>query len=275
MDVYEPNKYLKLGLRTWPLMAGELWHARELVWRLFVRNFSVRYKQSLLGYCWAVILPLIAIGTFILLRKAGIVTMGPVAAPYAVFALAGLSVYQLFSSGLSSGCGSLVDAGDMIAKVNFPREVLVLASAASVVFEFGVKLVLIALACAVFHFFPSPAGALLFCAAVVPLIFLTMGCMFFFSLANAVFRDTAQIVSIGSTFLMLLTPVLYPVPERWSLVFALNPLTALIDGPRDLLISGTMRDPTAYGVSAALGVLIFLAGWRVFHLVETKIPERL
>jgi lipopolysaccharide transport system permease protein len=135
--------------------------------------------------------------------------------------------------------------------------------------------VLIALACGVFHFMPSPVGALLFCAAVIPLIFFTLGLMFFFSLANAVFRDVAQVVSIGSTFLLLLTPVLYPASDKWNLLFALNPLTALVDGPRDLFITGTMRDPTGYCVSAILGALIFLMGWRLFHMVETKIPERL
>ena len=274
-EIYEPNKHLKLGIKAWPYMVRELFGARELVWRLFVRNFSVRYKQSLLGYVWALILPLIAIGTFILLKNAGIVAIGPTAAPYGVFALVGLSVYQLFSSGLSSGCGALVDAGDMIAKVNFPREVLVLAAAASAVFEFLVKVVLMALACMFFHFLPSPIGAVLFCIAVIPMIFFTLGLMFFFSLANAVFRDVAQVVSIGSTFLMLLTPVLYPVSDKWNLLFALNPLTALVEGPRDLFISGVMRDPTGYWVAAILGLLIFLMGWRIFHLVETKIPERL
>ena len=274
-DIYEPNKYLKLGLGAWSSMWRELWTARELVWRLFVRNFAVRYKQSLLGYAWAVVLPLIAIGTFVMLKRAGIVLIGPTEAPYPVFALVGLSVYQLFSSGLSSGCGALVEAGDMIAKVNFPREVLVLATAASAVFEFVVKVVLIAVACAVFHFVPPPAGVMLFLFSVIPLIFFSLGLMFIFSLANAVFRDVAQVVSIGATFLMLLTPVLYPVGDKWNLLFALNPLTALVNGPRDLLINGAMRDPAGYGVASVIGVLFFLIGWRVFHMVETKIPERL
>ncbi len=274
MEIYEANKYSKLGIKVWPLMVGELWGARELVWQLFIRNFSVRYKQSLLGFAWAIVLPLMAIGTFVLLKKAGIVDIGSTEAPYPVFALIGLSVFQLFSSGLTVGCGALVKAGDMIAKVNFPREVLVLAAAASVVFDFLVKLVLIVCVCGAFHFMPS-IGSVFFLFAVIPIILLTLGLMFFFSLANAIFRDVAQIVSIGGTFLMLLTPVLYPVPDRGLFFFRLNPLTALVEGPRDLFISGRISDPSGFFVAAVLSVIIFLTGWRVFHMVEAKIPERL
>lgn len=273
-QVYEPNKYYKLGIKAWPLMAQDLWGSRELVWRLFMRNFSVRYKQSLLGYAWAVVLPLIAISTFLLLKKAGIVAIGPTPAPYPVFALVGLSIFQLFSTGVSSGCGALVEAGDMIAKVNFPREVLVLAAAASACFEFVVKLFMILLLCVFLKFVPA-AGCVWFLLAIIPLLLLTLGLMFLFALANAVFRDVAQVVSIGMTFLMLLTPVLYPANDQSLLLFKLNPLTALIEAPRDLLLLGYIREPLFFGLAAVLALLVFLIGWRIFYMVETKIPERL
>ncbi len=273
-EVYEPQKYVKMGIRVWPFMFRELWEARELVWRLFMRSFSARYRLSLLGYVWVLITPAVAIGTFLFLKKAGVVAIGPTAAPYVVFAFAGLCVYQLFSSGVVAGCTALTEAGDMVARVSFPREVLVVAAVGGAVFEFLVKAVFLLIVCAVTGFMPA-AGAVLSLVAVIPVVFLVLGCAFFLSLANAVIRDVAQIAALGLTFLMFLTPVLYPVPRAGLVLFHLNPLTALVDGPRDLFIYGSLRDPQGFVLSAVFSIWVFFVGWRIFHLVETKIPERL
>ncbi len=271
---YEPHRDLKLGIRVWPVMVRELQEARELIVRLFLRNLTARYKQALFGVLWALIVPVVAIGTFIFLSRVGVLTIGKTDVPYPLFALVGLSVYQLFSTGIVAACGALVEAGDMIAKVSFPREVLVIAAIAQAVFEFFVKLVLIAAACAFYHYLP-PAGFLLLPLALLPLLFLTLGLGLVLSLVNAVFRDTAQALGMLLMFLMFLTPVLYPSTGAREFLFRLNPLTALIEAPRDLFIYGTLRHPLDFALVSVAALLIFACAWRIFHLVETKIPERL
>ncbi|NTV29080.1 MAG: ABC transporter permease [Candidatus Omnitrophica bacterium] len=271
---YEPNRIARLGLGAWPLMCRELWGARELAARLFLRNLKARYKQALLGFFWALLVPLLAVGTFVLLNRAGVLVIGPTDVPYPLFALAGLTVFQLFSTGLVSSCSALVEAGDMIARVNFPREVLVLAAIGQAVFELLVKTALIAAACVYYGFLP-PAGALLVPFTLVPLILLTLGLGLFLSLANAVFRDTAQAVGVLLTFLMFLTPVLYPADGAREWLFRLNPLTALVEASRDLFIYGALRHPLDFGLASAGSLLVFLCAWRIFHLVSTKVPERI
>ena len=271
---YEPYRDMKLGIRVWPVMIRELWDARELIVRLFLRNLSARYKQALLGVAWALVVPCVAIGTFMFLDRAGVVVIGKTDVPYPLFALLGLSVYQFFATGITAACGSLVDAGDMIAKVSFPREVLVMAAIAQAAFEFLVKTFLIAAVCVFYHYLP-PAGFLLFPLVLVPLVFLTLGLGLFLSLVNAVFRDTAQAMGILLMFLMFLTPVLYPLTGNREFLFRMNPLTALIEAPRDLFMYGVLRHPLDLVVASGVSLLIFLCAWRVFHLVETKIPERL
>ncbi|MFH0754301.1 MAG: ABC transporter permease [Candidatus Omnitrophota bacterium] len=273
-EYYSANRDIKLGIRVWPVMVRELWQARELMVRLFVRGLTARYKQALLGVAWAVIVPAVAVGTFVFLKRAGIVLVGGTDVPYPLFALLGVAVYQLLATGLSAACNALVEAGDMIAKVSFPREVLVVAAIAQALFEFGVKIVLIALVCVYYHVVP-PAGALWSLLALVPLLALTLGLGLFLSLMNAVFRDTAQAVGVLLMFLMFLMPVLYPMDGARELFFRMNPLTALIEAPRDLFIYGFLRHPLDFMVATVLSVLVLLAGWRFFHLVETKIPERL
>ena len=82
-------------------------------------------------------------------------------------------------------------------------------------------------------------------------------------------------MTVTITFLMFLTPVLYPISADKSFLFRLNPLASLVNAPRDLIVYGYIQQPIDYIVSSILAVLIFLLAWRVFHIVETKIPERL
>lgn len=273
-EVYEPNKVFKLGIKVWPVMVRELWEARELVVRLFIRNLSARYKQSLLGVVWLFIVPVVAIGTFVLLKRAGILSLGSTNVPYPLFALLGLTLWQFFAGGLASGCNALVEAGDMIAKVRFPREVLVFASLAQVFFELLIKSVLIAAVCVYYAFLP-PWTAVFAVLALLPLMFLTAGLALFLSLANAVFRDVAQVIVFVTTFWMFLTPVLYPASHHNVWLFALNPMTIFIQAPRDLFLYGRTGDLVGFLLASVGTVLFFLCAWRIFYLVETKIPERL
>ncbi len=272
--VYEPDRYLKLGIRIWPKMFKELVQSRELIWRLFIRNWSARYKQAALGYLWALIMPFVAIGTFMFLNKAGILNIASTGIPYPLFALIGLAVWQLFSTGIISGCNSIVSAGGMISKINFPLEALVFSSVAQSIFEFLIKFGLIIVFFFVFKFVPS-WGIIFFPLALIPVLILTLGLSLILSLVNGVLRDTVNIVSLLTTFLMFLTPVLYPISAGKSVFFKLNPLSPLITAPRDLIVYGHIKEPIDFFIVSVLSFLLFFVSWRVFYLAKTKIPERL
>ncbi|MDD3089896.1 MAG: ABC transporter permease, partial [Candidatus Omnitrophica bacterium] len=204
--VYEPEKYVKMGIKVWPMMFRELFASGELIWRLFIRDWSARYRQSLLGYLWAVVPPVVAVATFVLRGKKGVVNISVKDVPYQIYALAGLAVWQLFATGVISGCGSLVNSGGMVNKINISLEALVLSSVAQAIPEFLIKCLLIAAAFPVFRFTP-PLACLLFPLAVIPIYVLTAGLSLFLSLVNGVMRDTVNVVTLVTMFLMLLTPV--------------------------------------------------------------------
>ena len=90
-NLYAPNRHLKLGIRIWAEMFQELIRSRELIWRLFLRDFLAKYKQTVLGILWAIIMPLLMVGTFVFLNRAGVINIGKTEIPYPVFALLGLS----------------------------------------------------------------------------------------------------------------------------------------------------------------------------------------
>ncbi len=272
--IYEPNKYAKLGFKIWPAMFKDIYRSRELVWRLFLRNWLAKYKQAVLGCLWALIIPFIAIGTFIFLNRAGVLNISETAVAYPLFALIGLTVWQLFSTGVTSGTQSLVTSGSMIAKINFPHEVLVVAAMAQSIFEFMIKLILVVIFFAVYRFCP-PWQAVLFPLALVPILLLTLGLSFLLALINGVLRDVANMVSLVVTFLMFATPVLYPAKSSGNIFFKWNPLNYLVNTPRDLIVQGRIVDMEGFILSSVFALGVFLLSWRIFYIAKTKIPERI
>ncbi len=111
---------------------------------------------------------------------------------------------------------------------------------------------------------------------LVPLLLLTFGLGFIFSLMNAIMRDVANALSMLMTFLMFLTPVLYAKPHAGLLarVTVFNPLYYLVCAPRDLALKGTFLEPGGFALSAVFSLGVFVVCLIVFHVTETRITER-
>jgi len=272
--IYEASKYIKLGIKIWPIMIKELIQSRELAWQLFLRDISTKYKQAILGYLWAFIMPFVIIFSFMFLGKTGVINIGDTSMPYPLFALVGLSVFQLFSTGITSGSSSLVNAGNLLTKINFSKEALVISSIAQSLFEFLIKLFLIFIFFIFYRIKPT-FGILFFPFSMIPIIFLTMGLSFILSLTNALIRDISNIVILLTTFLMFLTPVLYLPSEINSFFFKINPLSSLVNAPRDLLVYGYIAEPLDFLIASIFSILLFFISWRIFYVVQTKLPERI
>lgn len=274
--VYEPDRAIKLSfVAQWREMAVDLFRSRELIWRLFLRDFQAKYKQSLLGLAWVVINPLVAIALFVFLNSAGILSVGNTGVPYVVFAIVGLTIWNLFAVGLTAGANSIVNAGPMVTKINFPKVSLVFAAAGQSLVEFGVRLILSGAILAAFRVIPS--WTVIFLPfALLPLLLLTLGLALILALLAGVFRDIANVITLATTFLMFFVPVLYPVPKAGiaAKIAAVNPLVQLVVGPRDLVFSGSFVNAVNFAWSSVFALLVFLFCWRLFFLAETKIAER-
>jgi len=255
-------------------MLKELVSSRELITRLFIRDFLVRYKQSFLGIGWIIIMPVIVIGAFVFMNKSGVLNIGETSIPYPAFALLGLTIYQLFSTGLTATTNSLLNAGSMVVKINFPKETLIISSMAHSIFDFIVRIVLVIFVFLFYKIVPS-YKAIFFPFALIPLIFLTVGLGFVLSLLNCIARDTTNVVSLFVSFFLFITPVLYPEPKGILKNFTrYNIISPLINAPREILINGYISKPWEYTVATIIAFFIFLFCWRLFHLVEPKIAER-
>lgn len=277
ITTYEPDNSIKKGyFYLWKEIIRELKHNKWLTLQLFKRDFFAIYKQSLVGVFWAFIVPVISIGTFIILNRSGIFNFGEIEVPYPIYAILGMAFWQLFSTGLLSTSNSLVKAGSMLVKINFSKKSLVFASGAQSLIPFTIQFVLVCLLFLVYGVSPS-IKILLFPVFMIPIILLTLGLGFILSLFNSVIRDISTALSVFMTFLLFLTPVLYAKPKIGILISItkFNPLYYFISVPRELILKGTLGEWKGYLISLGVAVLVFVAGLIVFHLTETRITERI
>jgi lipopolysaccharide transport system permease protein len=278
---YLPDNSLKKGYsRIFREIYDEVKKNRYLIYQLFKRDFLTNYRQSFFGILWAFIVPIVSVSAFVLLNQSGLFNFGSVSVPYPVFALFGLAFWQLFSTGIVASSSSLVQAGSMIAKINFSKKALVIASMGKTFVAFIIQLVL---ALVVFVYYWAVQGVvpnlaiLLIPVFIVPVILLTLGLGFILSVLNGVIRDFGNLLSILMTFLLFLTPVMYVAPTGGILaeVTRNNPLYYLVSVPRDLALTGVTSEWFGFLVSSVLSLVVFVVCLVAFHLTETRIAERI
>ena len=125
--IYGPEKALKHPGVLLKELGSDLWAGRELAWRLFVRDLKAQYSQTMLGYVWAFLPPLFASLTFVYLQTQGIIRIEGLGIPYAAFAMIGTMLWQTFLESMVSPLSSISAAKPMLAKINFPRESILIA----------------------------------------------------------------------------------------------------------------------------------------------------
>ena len=274
---YEPDNSLKKGyLSMFVEIIEEFKVNRWLIYQLFKREVFANYRQSFIGVFWAFIMPIASVGTFIILNRSGVFTIGDINAPYPIFAVFGMAFWQLFSTGLIRSSDSLVKAGSMIVKINFSKKALVVASAGQSIVSFSIQIVLVGVLLACYRFAPSVWG-LLVPIVMIPMILLTFGLGFIFSLINGIVRDIGNVLAVSMTFFMFLTPVLYVKPETGILaqITRYNPVYYMVSAPRNLILTGTLPELRGFLIAAIASVVIFTVCLIVFHLTETRVAERI
>jgi lipopolysaccharide transport system permease protein len=170
---------------------------------------------------------------------------------------------------------SLVNAGSLITKVNFPREALVLAAFGISLFDFLLRVIVIALVFVAYGIAPAPT-ALALPLLLVPLSLLSVGMGLVFALLNGVLRDTAQMLSVLLPLWMLLTPVVYPMPQTDPdrTLTRLNPVAPFLATAQDLVCGSRLSDASGLVIACIISLTTFLLGWRLFHVTQPRIAER-
>jgi homopolymeric O-antigen transport system permease protein len=276
ITVYTPASPLRNPARLLREMFGDLRASLELGWRLFVRDNSAQYRQSILGYFWAFIPPLVASLPFVFLNSQGVVSMGETQLPYAAYAMIGTIIWQVFVDALGSPLKTVLAAKSMLTRINFPREALLLAGLGMVVFNFLIRVVLLIGVFWWFKIIPPPT-ALLFPLGVLALIMVGFMIGLILTPLGVLYNDVQQTIPIAAMFLMLLTPVLYPQPGSGlaRAITSWNPLTPLVMTTRDWLTLGTTSHLLSFSIVGITTCLLLFLAWIMYRLALPHVISRI
>ena len=247
----------------------ELWRYRDLLYFMVWRDIKVRYAQSVLGIGWAVIQPVFSMIVFTIVfgNLAKIESDG---IPYAIFNFAALVPWTYFANSLTGATDSLVASGRMLSKVYFPRIVIPLAPVFGRLIDFVIALFL--LAGLMLWYGIRPVTAAWFLPVLILLMMFNAAGLGMWLTSLAIqYRDVKYGMNFGIQLLMYAAPVVYPtsnVPDRFRLLYAVNPMVGVIEGFRASLLSTTAMPWDLITISALSSLVILLTGLFYFQRME-------
>lgn len=251
----------------------ELWRYRELAWVLTERDIKVRYKQTALGFAWAIIQPVMMMVVFSVFFG-GLAKMPSDGLPYPVFVYAGLLPWTFFSNAISGSAGSLVGSTNLVSKVYFPRLIIPVSSVGGGLVDFAIAAAILLLMC-LFYGVGWSINLLAAPLLVAGIIFIALGVGIFLSALTVAFRDFRYVIPFMVQFWMFATPVVYPaslVPDSWRWLLFFNPMAGFIEGFRSAFL-GRPFDWLAIMISLAVAIAVFIAGIAYFEKVERSFAD--
>lgn len=276
LRVYSPEPLLGHPATLIKNIFKDLMAGRELAWRLFIRDLSAQYRQTFLGYVWAFLPPLVASLTFIFLNSQGILNIDTGGIPYPAFAMMGTLLWQVFVDAIMCPPTALTLAKPMLTKINFPREAILMGGLYMVVFNFLIRLLLVAVV--MFLWGITPSTTILFFPVAMAVLLLTGFC---FGLAitpiAGFYGDVTRAIPVVAGFWMLLTPVVYPArTEGLAGVLATwNPVSPLIITARESLSGSVLSQVPAFSVVACCALLVTFFGLVCFRVAMPHLIARM
>lgn len=249
-------------------IAGELWAYRELLYQLTLRNIRIRYKQAVMGFGWAIFMPMVIVLAGIIVKFAAAQLAGR---PFDTAGIGGMAVKALpwafFVGAIGLANQSLVGNRALVTKIYFPREVFPLSATLSQAFDSSIAAVAMGMALPFLglHF----GAALLWIAPLAVLLFLvTVAMGLFLSCANLFFRDVKYIVQVLLTFGIFFTPVFYepidfgPTGARLMMI---NPLAPILEGFRLSINHGHLLLQPIHSVTTAGASVLVWSPWYLLY----------
>jgi lipopolysaccharide transport system permease protein len=271
--------------RGWSaLNLGDLWRYRELVYFMIWRDIKVRYKQTALGAAWAIIQPFFTMVVFTLffgkLAKVPSDNM-----PYPIFSYAGLLPWGLFTKALSDAGRSMISNRSMITKIYFPRLVIPIASVLAGVVDFAIAIIVLfgmmiyynSLPAGNYHVAPTAAVWTLPLFLLLALV-TALGVGLWLSALNVIYRDVNYVLPFITQFWLFITPIAYPssmIPAKWRLLYALNPMTGVVEGFRWALLGTETAPGPMLAVSSVIAIMVLISGLFYFRRMERTFADQI
>ncbi len=255
------------------LELSDLWRYRDLLFLLTWRDIKVRYAQTVLGAAWAILQPLLTMVIFSVIfgQLAKLPSDG---IPYPIFTYVALLPWQLFAFSLSNASNSLVGSEKLVSKVYFPRLVIPLASVLPGLVDFAISFVVLI---AMMFYYQVPLSVRMLTLPFFLLLALAsaLAVGLWLSALNVEYRDIRYVIPFLTLFWQYATPVAYSaslIPEKWRLLYGLNPMTGVVEGFRWALL-GSGQVGGLIWVSTLIILILFVSGLAYFKRMEATFAD--
>jgi lipopolysaccharide transport system permease protein len=253
----------------------EIWHHRELLRMLTMRDVKVRYKQTILGMGWAVFQPFVAMVVFTVVLNGVAGVQSEPGVPYPVYVYAGLVIWLYFSDAITRASRSLVTNNILVSKVYFPRLIAPLSGIAAPVIDFGLAMTILIIL--MLWYGVGVSWTLLL---VPPLFLATMLCASAFgiwlSALNVEYRDIGYAVPLIVQLGMFLTPVVYSPSSLHGplrVIYSLNPMAGIVMAFRWAVLARGSVDWGVFAPSMLVLVVILVSGVLFFRRIERNFAD--
>ena len=266
--------HIKSKSRWLDLDLMELWHYRDLIFLFVKRNYSTRYKQTILGPLWLIFNPLITVTLYALVfgNLAGLSTGG---SPQFIFYLCSNAIWSYFATCITNTANTFTANSAILGKVYFPRLVMPISAVITGVMDLFVQIFLLGMIM-VGYTLKGVDIRINIVILLVPVIILQtallgLGCGIIVAACTTRYRDLAVLVSFGVQLWMYISPVVYTVtvvPRRFYNIYMLNPMSSIITTWRYAILGGSEFSTVYWGISWGVTVAILMVGILLFNKVE-------
>ncbi len=257
-------------------MIRDIREGQDLAKRLTIRDIKALYRQSFLGLIWAFILPFANTITWVFLNGSGIVSLGETEIPYPIYVFTGTMIWAIFLESIQSPINNITTNKAMIAKVNFPREALIMSSVYQSLFNAAIKAAILLIVLA-FMGYASFTSVLLTPIAIISLVICGTAIGLMLTPIGTLYTDISKGLPLVMQFFMYTTPVVYAIPETGltAKIIQANPLTPLIMTCRDWITGQAPTYLMEFGLVNLAAVLILLFVMIVFRVSMPILVERM
>jgi homopolymeric O-antigen transport system permease protein len=254
-------------------MVTEQVQYRELLYQMTMRDLLLRYKQTVMGFGWAIFMPLVNTIVFsVIFTRVAHIDAGM---PYPLFAFCGLLVWNFTASSLRFAVGSLTSNTSLVTKVYFPREIFPVSAVLVSLVDFAVGFIVLIGMMAYYHVAPTWALLALPLVIVVQTVF-TAAVALLLAMGNLFYRDVKYLFDLVIMVWMFVSTVLYPIPAGGgglARALGLNPMTVIIDAYRDILLRGVFPNPAGFAAMTLFSLVALAMSWLAFHRAEFQFAE--
>jgi lipopolysaccharide transport system permease protein len=274
---YTSTSQMRQPLQLLRTMWHDLLASRELAWQLLKRDISAQYRQSFLGVAWAILPPIVTAVGFSVAANSKVLNVGTTELPYPAYVMFSTVLWQTFVEAIMMPIQNITASKQMLSRINFPREALILSGIGQVFFNFLFKLLLIV---GMFIWFKMPVTLSVGIAPVALVHLVILGTFIGILIAplSMLYQDFSRGITLITGLWLLLTPVVYPVPKGGGLfgqIVQMNPVTPLLVTTRELATTGIVSNPTGFWLVSAIAFMGLCLAWIVYRLAMPFVIERI